>query len=93
MSILHPAWITALTVLTLGVSGASVGQQLPQYEVTGFPISPLQMSVVRPSSLQEHRPAPELTSDGMPASPHQITVLRQLLAHKQKTDETGHQHL
>jgi hypothetical protein len=93
MSILHRTLITALTVLTLGAPGASAGQQLPQYEVTGFPISPLQMSVVRPGVIQEQPPTPELTRDGMPASPHQITVLRQQFAHKPKAEGSGHQHL
>jgi len=93
MSILQRTSIAALTVLALGVPGVSEGQQLPQYEVTGFPISPLQMSVVRPGGIQEQPPAPELTRNGMPASPHQVTVLRQHLAHKLKTDGSGHQHL
>jgi hypothetical protein len=79
MSILQGTSITVLTVLALGAPGASAGQQLPQYEVAGFPISPLQMSVVRPGGIQEEPPAPELTRDGMPASPHQIAVLRQRL--------------
>jgi len=89
MSILQRTSIIALTILALGAPTAFAGQQLPQYEVTGFPISPLQMSVVRSSSIQEQPPTPVLTRDGMPATPHQITVLRQLLAHKQKTDESG----
>ena len=93
MSILQRTSITALTVLALGAPGASAGQQLPQYEVTGFPISPLQMSVVRSGGIQEQSATPELTRDGMPASPHQITVIRQQLAHKPKTDTSGHQHL
>jgi hypothetical protein len=93
MSILQRTSIAALTVLAFGATGASAEQQLPQYEVTGFPISPLQMSVVRPGGIQEQPPAPELTRDGMPASPHQITVIRQQLAHKLKIDGSGHQHL
>ena len=93
MSILRRTSITALTVLALGATGASAEQRLPQYEVKGFPIRPLQMSVVRPGSIQEQPPTPELTRDGMPASPHQITVLRQQFVHKLKTEGSGHQHL
>ena len=74
MSTLQRISITALTALTLGATGASAGQ-LPQYEVTGFPVSPLQMSVVRTGSMQEESPTPVLTLDGMPASPHQIAVI------------------
>jgi hypothetical protein len=93
MSILQRTLTTALTVLAFGAPGAPAGQQPPQYEVTGFPISPLQMSVVRPGGIQEQPPAPGLTMDGMPASPHQIAVMRgQQIAHKLKTDESAHQH-
>ena len=55
--------------------GASAGE-LPQYEVTGFPISPLQMSVLLSGGIQEQPLNPTLTVDGMPASPHQIAVIR-----------------
>jgi hypothetical protein len=86
MSTLQRISITALAALALGAATAFAGQ-LPQYEVTGFPISPLQMSVVRPGVIQEEPQAPALTLDGMPASPHQITVIRgHQLAHKLKTD-------
>jgi hypothetical protein len=85
MSTLQRISITTLTVLAVGVARASAGQ-LPQYEVTGFPISPLQMSVVRPGGIQEQPPTPALTVDGMPACPHQIAVIRGLqLAHKLRT--------
>jgi hypothetical protein len=66
--------ITALAALALGASGASAGE-LPQYEVMGFPISPLQMSVLRSGGIQEELPTPEVTLLGMPFSPHQIAVV------------------
>jgi hypothetical protein len=92
MSTLQRTLTTALTVLAFGAPGASAGQQPPQYEVAGFPISPLQMSVVRSGGIQEEQPAPGLTMDGMPASPHQITVIRgQQITHKLKTDEPASQ--
>ncbi|MFY9839142.1 MAG: hypothetical protein WAK55_22225 [Xanthobacteraceae bacterium] len=78
--------ITALAMLAFGAATASAGQ-LPQYEVTGFPISPLQMSVVRPGPIQEEPPGPALTLGGMPASPHQIAVIRgHQFAHRLKID-------
>src|SRR5712671_4151450 len=64
MSTLQRISITALTAVVLGTVGASAGE-LPQYEVTGFPISPLQMSVLKSGD------TPMLTLNGMPASPHQ----------------------
>jgi hypothetical protein len=66
--------ITALAALALGAAGASAGE-LPRYEVTGFPISPLQMTVLGSGGIQEESPAPEVTLLGMPFSPHQISVI------------------
>jgi hypothetical protein len=86
MSTLQRISITALAALAMGAASASAGQ-LPQYEVTGFPISPLQMSVVRPGVIQEEPQTPALTLGGMPASPHQISVIRgHQLAHKLRPD-------
>jgi hypothetical protein len=51
------------------------GGELPQYEVMGFPISPLQMSVLRSGGIEEQSLSPTLTLQGMPASPHQIAVI------------------
>ena len=66
--------ITAVTALVLGTVGASAGE-LPQYEVAGFPISSLQMSVLKSGNIQEQSPSPTLTLNGMPASPHQLAVI------------------
>ena len=94
MSILQRTSITALTVLALGAPGASAGQQLPQYEVMGFPISPLQTSVLGSDGIQEQSRTPVLTLHGMPASPHQIAVIsprtKQQVAHRLKTDASQH---
>jgi hypothetical protein len=74
MSTLQRISIKALTAVVLGTVGASAGD-LPRYEVTGFPISPLQMSVLKSGDIQEQSPTPMLTLNGMPASPHQIAVI------------------
>jgi hypothetical protein len=74
MSTLQRISITALTAVVLGTVGASAGE-LPQYEVTGFPISPLQMSVLKSGDIQEQSPTPMLTLNGMPAPLHQIAVI------------------
>jgi hypothetical protein len=66
--------ITAVTALVLGTVGASAGE-LPQYEVTGFPISPLQMSVLKSGDIREQSHSPTLTLNGRPASPHQLSVI------------------
>jgi hypothetical protein len=94
MSTLQRISITALTALVLGAAGASAGE-LPQYEVTGFPISPLQFSVLGSGGVQEQSPTPALTTGGMPASPHQIAVIsprtKQRVADKPDTDGSGTQ--
>jgi hypothetical protein len=41
----------------------------------GFPITPLQISVLASASVEEASPVPTLMLRGMPASPHQIAVL------------------
>jgi hypothetical protein len=66
--------IPALAIFVLGASGAYAGE-LPQYEVQGFPISPVQFSLLGPGGVQEQSSAPNLTMKGMPASLHQIAVI------------------
>jgi len=75
MSTLRRISVAVLFTVAFGAVSASAGP-LPQYELTGFPISPLQMSVVRPSGIHQPSPASALTLDGMPASAHQIAVIR-----------------
>jgi hypothetical protein len=88
--------IIAATALVLGAVGASAGD-LPQYEVTGFPISPLQFSVLGSGGVQEQSLTSALTIDGMPASPHQIAVIsprtEQQAANKLNIDASGTQHV
>jgi hypothetical protein len=66
--------ITAVTLLLLGVADASAGK-LPQYEVAGLPISQHQLTVLGLGGVKERLPAPTLTPNGVPASPHQLAVL------------------
>jgi hypothetical protein len=72
-----------LAGILLGISGAAAGE-LPTYDMTGFPITPHQMSVLGSSgAIQERAATPALTVDGMPASPLQIAVL----SHRPRTAE------
>jgi hypothetical protein len=48
---------------------------IPSYEVTGFPITPHQISIVGSAHVEEQSPGPLLMMADMPASPHQIAVL------------------
>jgi hypothetical protein len=71
---LQRTFIALVTGLVLRIPGAPAGE-LPQYELTGFPITPLQFSVVGPAGIQERSPTSALTVAGMPTSPHQIAVI------------------
>jgi hypothetical protein len=66
--------ITAATALMV-CGGAAVAAELPTFEVMGFPITSLQVALMGGSGVEEQSPSPTLTSAGMPASPHQVTVL------------------
>jgi hypothetical protein len=49
--------------------------ELPTYELAGFPITALQISVTGSAHVQEATSVPTLTLGGMPSSPLQIEVL------------------
>jgi hypothetical protein len=74
MTTLQRTSITAVAALMIGTIAASA-RELPQYEVAGFPITTLQLSIIGSRGVQEQSPASTLTLDGMPASPHQIAVV------------------
>jgi hypothetical protein len=66
--------MAATGTLMLCGAGASA-TELPSFELTGFPISPHQFSVVGSANVKEQPPSSSLTMAGMPASPHQVAVL------------------
>ena len=61
-------------VFALGAAGATAAE-LPAYEKDGFPITAHQVQVVGPAHVREQSPARTITWGGVPASPHQLTVL------------------
>ena len=66
--------ITSTAVVLLGGLTAEASE-LPAFEKFGFPITPIQVSVLGAAGVQESSPIPTLTLAGMPASPHQVAVL------------------
>jgi hypothetical protein len=65
--------IAGLAMIIAGGTG-SMAAELPGFEVTGFPISPVQAQLLGAANVQEQ--APEgVVVDGAPASPHQVGVL------------------
>jgi hypothetical protein len=67
--------ISAATGLVL--SGLSVAHaEHPNFEIRGLPITWHQVSAVQSAWIRERSPQPTLTLAGMPASPHQVALLR-----------------
>ena len=66
--------ITALAIALLE-GGAAVAGELPTFEISSFPATPLQVSVMGSADVQERAATPALTRNGMPASPAQLAVL------------------
>jgi hypothetical protein len=68
--------ITSVVAFMLVSGAVASAQDLPTYESMGFPVTPLQISILGCSgSVQEQTPTPTNTTGGLPASPHQIAVL------------------
>jgi hypothetical protein len=66
---------TTVLALTILEGAAAMAAELPTYEVSSFPATPLQVSVMGSAGVQEQVPTATLTRNGMPASPHQLAVL------------------
>jgi hypothetical protein len=64
---------TAVLAFALLEGGAVGAAELPTYEVSSFPATPHQLSVMGSAGVQEQ--AATLTRNAMPASPHQLEVL------------------
>jgi hypothetical protein len=62
-------------VSTLWAAPAAAAD-LPAFERGGFPITLHQLQVVGADHVLERSPDATLTLQGLPASPHQLTVLR-----------------
>jgi hypothetical protein len=56
--------------ISIAGSAAAFAAELPTYEVTGFPISPVQLRLLGPANVQEQSPMPAIA-----ATPHQVGVL------------------
>ena len=74
----RPAFKTLLATTVLAfalLQGGAMAGELPKFEVSSFSATPLQLSVTGSAGVQEQAATPALTRDGMPASPHQLSVL------------------
>jgi hypothetical protein len=68
--------LLATTVLVFAaLQGGAIAGELPTFEVSSFPATPLQVSVMGGANVQEQAATPTLVRDGMPASPLQLSVL------------------
>ena len=67
--------LLATTILAFAVLESAAAAELPTFEVSSFPATPLQVAVMGGASVQEQAATPTLTRNNMPASPHQLSVL------------------
>jgi hypothetical protein len=69
--------LLATSVLAFAVleSAAAAAGELPTFEISSFPTTPLQVAVMGGTDVHEQAAAPTLTRNGVPASPHQLSVL------------------
>ena len=68
-------FLMAATTAVLLSGASAIAAELPTFEAMGFPITPVQTSVLGAAHVQERSPVPTLMLGGMPASPVQIAVL------------------
>ena len=67
--------LLATAILSLATAGAAMAAELPTFEVSSFPATPVQVAVTGSAGVQEQAATSSLTREGMPASPAQIAVL------------------
>jgi hypothetical protein len=62
----------SIAAAAISVAGgtAAFAAELPTYDVTGFPISPVQLRLLGPANVQERSPTPTVA-----ATPRQVNVL------------------
>ena len=69
-------FLMAATAAVLLSGASAIAAELPTFEAMGFPITPVQISVLLGTAqVQERPPVPTLMLEGMPASPVQIALL------------------
>jgi hypothetical protein len=66
---------TTILAFALLEGAAALAGELPAFEASSFPATPLQVAVMGSAGVQEQAATPTLARDGMPASPHQLSVL------------------
>jgi hypothetical protein len=72
----RPHIIPVLAAVVLGSASAGLANGLPTFERDGFPITLHQIETLGSDRVHEQAPPSTLTWEGMPASPHQLAVLR-----------------
>ena len=74
---MRKTFLIAAAIAPVMVVGSSAGSaELPTFEARGFPISRHQVAVLGSANVQEQSAVATLTLSEMPASPHQIAVLK-----------------
>jgi hypothetical protein len=68
--VLNRVSLSIAAAISVAGGTAAFATELPAYELTGFPISPVQLQVLGSANVRERSPAPTIT-----ATPHQVSVL------------------
>jgi hypothetical protein len=63
----------ATAAMLIASSAGAMAAELPTYDVSGFPISPVQVQLLGAANVREQSPVAAHTPDGQSASPHQMT--------------------
>ena len=71
----RPHALAVIAAVVLGTS-AALAEGPPTFERDGFPMTLHQVQTLGSDKVHEQVPASTLTWDGMPASPHQLLVLK-----------------
>ena len=67
--------VTTICAFAVLESATAWAGELPTFEASSFPATPLQVAVMGGTGVQEQTATPTLTRNNMPASPHQLSVL------------------
>src|ERR1700744_3795883 len=87
-------YLLVTAVLAFAAFESASAGELPTFEASSFPATPVQVAVMGGAGVREQAATPTLTRNNMPASPHQLSVLtpRHTVASATNTTTVGTAH-
>jgi hypothetical protein len=67
--------VLSIAAAAMVITSGAMAAELPTFEVSGFPISPVQAQLIGAANVREQSPVSAPSPDGAAASPHQIGVM------------------